>query len=363
MKDYGLIVADNGSNFFFTGASQSVDTNNNSWLTWNDDDIQDSQHGLKSLKFNMFEVVDLTPRVTGLSATSGAKDAQILITGQNFSGAAGHLQVLFGNTPATSITILSDSQVMAVAPAGTGTVDIRVQSGVSDPNDPENIKSPIFGYGISATSAADRFTWTVPPAAFSWLGGSAAGPTDWDKAANWNPNSQAPNGEKIHAVFGNQSAANGVVDMISHGATVGSLEFAAATSTTIKSTGNFSLTLDNDGSTSTIVVAGSHTIAAPVILDNDAVLSGPGTLNLTRGISGNHTLTVEGNLTASSIQVDTLIIGSHAGSVPEPGSITLFLLAIPAILIGRRRVARASCQCIISSSDGTDPDKYRMLDH
>ena len=40
MKDYGLIVADNGSNFFFTGASQSVDTNNNSWLTWNDDDIQ-----------------------------------------------------------------------------------------------------------------------------------------------------------------------------------------------------------------------------------------------------------------------------------------------------------------------------------
>ena len=29
MKDYGLIVADNGSNFFFSGASYSVDASNN----------------------------------------------------------------------------------------------------------------------------------------------------------------------------------------------------------------------------------------------------------------------------------------------------------------------------------------------
>ena len=28
MKDYGMIVADNGSNFFFSGASYSVDANN-----------------------------------------------------------------------------------------------------------------------------------------------------------------------------------------------------------------------------------------------------------------------------------------------------------------------------------------------
>ena len=66
MKDYGLIVADNGSNFFFSGASYSVDANNNFALTWNDNDIQDSTHGLKSLHFSDFEVVDLTPVVTGL---------------------------------------------------------------------------------------------------------------------------------------------------------------------------------------------------------------------------------------------------------------------------------------------------------
>src|SRR5262249_16899403 len=47
MKDYGLILADNGSNFFFSGASDAVDANNNTTLTWNDNDIQDALHGLK----------------------------------------------------------------------------------------------------------------------------------------------------------------------------------------------------------------------------------------------------------------------------------------------------------------------------
>src|SRR5262249_52775916 len=98
MKDYGMIVADNGSNFFFSGASYSVDANNGFALTWNDSDIQDSTHGLKSLPFDDFEVVDLTPKVTGLSQSSGSAGSTVTITGQNFSGAAGHLQVQFGST-------------------------------------------------------------------------------------------------------------------------------------------------------------------------------------------------------------------------------------------------------------------------
>lgn len=72
MKDYGLILADNGSNFFFSGASASVDANNDATLTWNDNDIQDSAHGLKSLSFSDFEVVDTTPLVSGLSASTGS---------------------------------------------------------------------------------------------------------------------------------------------------------------------------------------------------------------------------------------------------------------------------------------------------
>jgi hypothetical protein len=168
LKDYGMIVADNGSNFYLSGASYSVDGNNQYTMTWNDNDIQDSVHGLKSLHFSDFELVDLTPVVTGLNVSHGPSGTAVTITGLNFSGAAGHLQVFFGSTPATSVTVVDDAHVIAVAPAGSGTVDVRVQSGVTTASDPENIKNPIFGYGTSAVVAADLFTidaGTVQPAA------------------------------------------------------------------------------------------------------------------------------------------------------------------------------------------------------
>ena len=102
--------------------------------------------------------MNLTPVVTGLSATSGAAGSTITVTGSNFSGAAGHLQVLFGTTAATNVTVLDDSHVTAVVPAGTGTVDVRVQSGVTE-SDTQNINNPVFGYGTSAVTSADRFTY------------------------------------------------------------------------------------------------------------------------------------------------------------------------------------------------------------
>jgi IPT/TIG domain len=158
MKDYGVIVADNGSNFFASGASYSVDASNNFALTWNDNDIQDSTHGLKSLTYSNFEVVNLTPAVSGLSNASSAAGSSITVTGSNFSGAAGHLQVDFGTAAATNVTVVDDSHVTAVVPAGTGTVDVRVQSGVTAA-DTENINNPVFGYGTSAVTTADRFTY------------------------------------------------------------------------------------------------------------------------------------------------------------------------------------------------------------
>jgi hypothetical protein len=57
------------------------------------------------------------------------------------------------------VTVVDDGHVTATAPAGSGTVDVRVQSGVSDPSDPSNVNSPIFGYGISSATAADQFTY------------------------------------------------------------------------------------------------------------------------------------------------------------------------------------------------------------
>jgi hypothetical protein len=164
MQQYGLIVADIGSAMFVTGASASVDANNNISLTWNQNDIFAS-NGLETLTAGDFQVVNLTPVVTALSANSGSPGGTITITGQNFSGAAGDLSVLFGTTPATSVNVISDTEVTAVVPNGTGTVDVTVQSGIDETdtisdNPDANVNAPIFGYGISATSAADKFTFS-----------------------------------------------------------------------------------------------------------------------------------------------------------------------------------------------------------
>jgi hypothetical protein len=159
MKDYGLILADNGSNFYLTGASYSPDSNNVFSLTWNDNDIQDSLRGLKSLHFNDFEVVDLTPAVTNVSPSHGGAGTPVTITGRNYSGAAGRLTVSFGAAPVPA-TVIDDSHLSALAPSGSGTVDVRVQSGVTNnANLPENFTKPIWGYGLSSTSSVARFTF------------------------------------------------------------------------------------------------------------------------------------------------------------------------------------------------------------
>ncbi|MFO0804379.1 MAG: IPT/TIG domain-containing protein [Gemmataceae bacterium] len=155
MKTYGMIVADNGSDMYFQG-TPSTDWNMSAILQ------------LGQIKSSDFEVVDLTPVITSLSVNTGstAGGDTITIAGKNFSGAAGQLHVLFGTTEASSVTILSDSQLRVTTPArAAGTVDVRVQSGrvVNNlDNQPE-----FFGYGTSAPSAATPFTFatggTSPP--------------------------------------------------------------------------------------------------------------------------------------------------------------------------------------------------------
>ena len=82
------------------------------------------------------------PIVTAVSPTSGAAagGTSVIITGSHFTGAS---KVLFGSVAASSVTLNSDTQITAVSPAGSGTVDVRV----------------ITPGGTSATSTADRFTY------------------------------------------------------------------------------------------------------------------------------------------------------------------------------------------------------------
>ena len=153
MKTYGLIVADNGSDMYFQGAPSSQ---------WNMSAVLQ----ISQIRASDFEVVDLTPVVSSLSASFGSPlgGTSFTISGKIFSGAAGQLHVLFGAAEATSVSIVSDSQLNVVAPAhAAGTVDVRVQSGHTVTNLDGNPE--FFGYGTSATSAADRFTFSTgsPP--------------------------------------------------------------------------------------------------------------------------------------------------------------------------------------------------------
>lgn len=168
LKDYGLVVADNGSAFFISGASYSVNATNGFALTWNDNDVQDTVHGLKSLWFTNFEVVDLSPAVTSVSPTQGTAGTLVSITGRNFSGAAGRLTVWFG-TNQLPASASDDGHLSVVAPAGSGTVDVRVQSGIATTST-ENYTGTIWGYGFSATSSVARFTFQTQTQVFhSWL--------------------------------------------------------------------------------------------------------------------------------------------------------------------------------------------------
>jgi hypothetical protein len=152
MKDYGMIVADNGSDMYFTGTGSTQ---------WNMSSVLQVQQ----IRASDFEVVDLTPVVTGLSVTSGpvGGGTSVIVSGYNFGGSAGQLHVLFGTVEATSVTVLSDTQLIAISPAhAAGTVDVRVRSGSmrSDTND----NQVFFGYGTSAVTPAGEFTFDASPA-------------------------------------------------------------------------------------------------------------------------------------------------------------------------------------------------------
>lgn len=163
MQQYGLILADAGSAMYVTGTSAAKNATNGISLTW---DMNDVLSGVQQLAASNFDVVNLKPIVTGLSATNGPPGGTLTVHGQNFSGAAGYLSVLFGTNTAGSINVLSDTQISVVVPGGSGTTDVTVLSGTNEVDyvsnsTNDNVNAPIFGYGFSALTPADKFTFTM----------------------------------------------------------------------------------------------------------------------------------------------------------------------------------------------------------
>jgi hypothetical protein len=168
MQKYGLIVADVGSAMYVTGVSGSVDASNHLSLVWDQSDIFGSPD-LGSLNAGDFDVINLTPIVTGMSISNGIAGGSLTITGQNFSGAAGRIAVFFGSNSASGFNVLGDSQISVTIPGGSGTVDVKVQSGIYEPDTFDgpgaNVNEPIFGYGTSAVTLADKFSYSAPASA------------------------------------------------------------------------------------------------------------------------------------------------------------------------------------------------------
>ena len=283
MQKYGLVLADIGSAMYVTGTSASQDANNNIAHTWDFNDIFGG-NGLQRLTADDFEVVNLTPIVTGLSPTSGAANSTIIVNGQNFSGAAGQISVLFGGVASNSVTVLSDTQLSVLVPSGVGTVDVTVQSGVSETdmnsgNPNANVNAPIFGYGTSAIATADKFTFI---GSAGWTNGAAT--LKWTDAANWSP-SGAP-GASTDAFFGGTG--------LSSGATVNLNGAQTARSLAIQGTVNFmlggsgSLTLATGYLTRSPGASGIQTISQPTILGANGMfyIAGAGQLVVSGSISG-----------------------------------------------------------------------------
>ena len=127
LKDYGMIVADNGSSWYLSGAPSS---------SWNDSDL----HSLTQVVGSDFEEVDLTPKLTSATAaTALASGSVVTLTGLNFTGGAGKTAVIFGSVPAASVQVVSDTEILATV----GTVSVGANIAVQ-------IVSP---YGPSATVA------------------------------------------------------------------------------------------------------------------------------------------------------------------------------------------------------------------
>jgi hypothetical protein len=135
LKNYGMMVADNGGSWFLSGAPSD---------NWSNDDL----HTLTQVLGSNLEAVDLTPVVSSLDTTTGSTSGGTSVTlhGVNYTGDAGQLQVYFGGVAATNVTVTNDNTLTATAPAhAAGTVDVTI----------------VTPYGTSVSSSADKFTYAA----------------------------------------------------------------------------------------------------------------------------------------------------------------------------------------------------------
>ncbi|MFR9752504.1 IPT/TIG domain-containing protein [Nocardia sp. 004] len=102
----------------------------------------------------------MAPALTSLDPSFGPPAGlnTVVLSGSGFTG-AGPLTVRFGST-ATTFTIVSDTQINAIAPPGTGTVDVTVAAALDGTSNP--LPYTYGGSGLLFFTDADARVYSVP---------------------------------------------------------------------------------------------------------------------------------------------------------------------------------------------------------
>ena len=263
------------------------------------------------------------PTVTALSPTGGpvAGGTSVTVTGTNFTGAT---LVNFGTTGATNLDVVSDTSITATSPAGSaGAVDVTVTA----PG------------GISAVSAADKFTYGTLPTV------TAISPTTGPAAGGTSVTVTGTNFTGATAVdFGTTAATN--LDVVSA---------TSVTATSPAGTGMVDVTVITPVGTSATSSADQFTYAAALSVTTTSLAGA------TVGTAYSATLAAAGGTTPYSWAVTTgtlptgLSLGTSSGDItgtPTTAGTSDFTVTVTDSTTPTAQTATASLSIVVTGTSG-----------
>ena len=258
------------------------------------------------------------PVVSGIDTSSGSVwgNTVVNIYGSNLADAT--TAVFFGTIPAAAFSIISQGQIMALSPAGAGTVNVTV----------------VTAGGSSLIVSGAQFSYLA--ATLTWDGASAG---NWTNAQWSGPGLPYPD-KGANAIIGSGSvvqatspqAANALsIQANAQVAVAAGAVLSVTTDTSVSDGGTLSVdpngafssggtvTLDTGGS-----LSGGTIVAAAYQLDDgtaSADLSGPG--GLTKDTAGSVLLCGANSYAGDTVVSDGTLIVASAASLPDGTNLTI----------------------------------------
>jgi hypothetical protein len=188
----------------------------------------------------------------------------------------------------------------------------------TDPGTPYGSATP---YDSATSPGSTLLSYTVQSVVTGsqWTGTTSG---NWSDPGNWT--GDVPDAIDQSANFGSLTSGNYTVALDGGGKTVGTINFASATSYTIGSAGGNSLRMQvSSGAAAITVINGDHTIAAPVTLGSDLVVTSgsTSTLRLTSPLAApGRTITKAGAGTLQLARVQADLLNITGGNVTISGN-------------------------------------------